>query len=336
MIKTINHQNFLTTPFVAVKQWNLYNVQNDDLVLIDQSSSLYLETYPGGSEQEIPVAMEYIDYNGSYPYLNRECNIALDQQTEDLVYYREGEKRTGTFWPNSEPKNIDGTYKRLVYSQVKEAFYNSYQNPVQIFGIENIDFQLGKTERFLSEFFRQFNIPQSTFGDRIKEGTVRFYDNSLDDNVEIKDDSHGNLIAGNNLFSKIQEVRWFGNQFESGSVAISCSNVIIDIPESPTRLTGSLTASVSGAVSIPPYTVDLSWVDNSIIEDGFHIYRSLTTNNVSWSVHSLIATTGPSITLYQDVITSSIASSSYYVTAFNVIGESTGSNTVIVFPTSSI
>ena len=32
MIKHINHQNFLTTPFVAIKAWELLNVANNDVV----------------------------------------------------------------------------------------------------------------------------------------------------------------------------------------------------------------------------------------------------------------------------------------------------------------
>jgi hypothetical protein len=343
MIKTINKQNFLTTPFVAIKKWNLYNIQNDDLVLVEQSSSLYLTKYPGGSIEEIPVAMDYIDYNGVYPYLNRECDIALEQQDLDLIYYREGEKRSGTFWPNTEPQNIDGTFKRLVYSQVQNAFYNTYRNPVQIFGLENIDFQLGKTQRFLTDFFRQFNIPQDIFGDRIKEGTVQFYDNSLDDNVTIKDDSFGNLIALQNLFSKIQEVRYFGNQFESGSVETSCPSIIIAPPDAPIYLSGALDAPILAQISgaffqytqIPPYVIDLNWTDASVDEDGFNVYRSLNTSGNVWSLWSRIAITSQNVTNYQDVIAIAMLSASYYVSAFDSVGESTGSNIVILSPTSS-
>ena len=68
MIKHINHQNFLTTPFVAVKQWELFSIQNDDVVLIE----------PPDSSPEYPVALEYIDYNNGVPVLNRDCDIALE------------------------------------------------------------------------------------------------------------------------------------------------------------------------------------------------------------------------------------------------------------------
>jgi hypothetical protein len=209
MIKRINPNNLLTTPFVAAKEWSLYNVQNDDVILME-------------GDTEEPLAMDYVDYYGDSPLLNRNCNIALEQQDSDLVNYQEAEKRTGLFYPEQEERNNDGSYKRLVWNQTNAAFYNTFNNPTQIFGLEHIDFPLGKTNRFISEFFRIFNIPRKMFGDKIVEGSVRLYDNILDDDVTITDDGYSNLIAKRNIFSKIQELRSFGVTLHTGSIETSC------------------------------------------------------------------------------------------------------------------
>jgi hypothetical protein len=336
MIKHIAKQNILTTPFVSAKQWSLSNLLNDDLVLTEN-----LTTYTasiGGTYGSGPVAVDYLDYSGANPFLDRDCNIALEQQTNDDVIYREGEKKTGAF-SLSDPQNPDGTYKRLVYTQIKEAFYNTRKNPIEIFGMENIDFQLSLTNRYITDQFRSFIIPQRFFGDRLKAGTINIVDNTLDDNVVIVDDSSGNLIASPNLFAKIQQVRLLGNSIFSGSADLFCPPPIVEVPSSPTSLTGSLTASISGALSgaIPPYTINLNWIDNSNNEDGFEIWRALMEYSGSpWSPFSNIASTPANITVYQDTIYSSILSASYYVEAFNGVGSSTGSNIIYVSPSASL
>jgi len=216
MIKRINHQNFLTTPFVAVKSWEFYNVQNDSALILEplSASVSIADTY---------VSLDYLDYFGANPVLNRDCNIALEQQDEDQAIYQEGVTGSGTFYPDLEEQNQDGTFKRLVYTQTKLAFYNTYRDPTKIFGLEYIDFPLGKTNRNLAEHFRIFNIPQHVFGEKIEERSVRFFDTVLDDNVAVYDDGYQNLIAGYNLFSRIQEVRDFGNLIEEGTASYSCS-----------------------------------------------------------------------------------------------------------------
>jgi len=210
MIKHINYQNFLTTPFVAIKQQELYNIQNDDVVLIELNTP------------ETPVALDYVNYNISGNPLNRDSNIALEQQEADLAVFEEGISGSGIFYPDVEEQNDNGTFKRLVYSQMNTSFYNLYRNPLQIFGMENIDFPLNKTDRYISEQFLMFSIPQNIMGDRLVEGSVEMYDNNLDDNVVIHDDSSGNLHAGPNLFSKIQELRPMGNILMTGSAATGC------------------------------------------------------------------------------------------------------------------
>ena len=223
MIKNISRHSISTTPFVAVKAWELFNVQNDDLVLLEEFSASVniLGTF---------VAQDYIDYSGN-PIINRECNIALEQQEDDLAVYEEGNSGSGIFYPDTEDTNPRGSYKRLIHDQMKLSFYNNYRNPLQILGMENIDFPLSQTNRYLANHFLMFSIPRKVMGDRLLEGSIQMYDTNLDDNVEIVDDSYGNLIAGDNLFSKVQEVRHLGNILFEGTSSNGCPsyNIYYDI-----------------------------------------------------------------------------------------------------------
>lgn len=196
------------SPFLTVKGWALSNTDPQELLLTETT----------GSEE--PVALEYMDYTlGDTGSLNRECNIALEQQSTDLAISEEGISGSGKFFPDSEPINEKtGHFKRLVHDQTNRAFYNRYNNPLQIFGIDNIDFPLSQNNRYLANKFLMFTIPRMIFGERIRENTVILHDQNFDDNIIINDDGNGNLVARRNLFSKIQEVRQFGNITTSGSV----------------------------------------------------------------------------------------------------------------------
>ena len=208
MIKHISNKNILTTPFTAVKGWTLFNTISDDLVLLETNDFF--------------VAFEYVNFYVTPPVLDRVCNIALQYNTNNDAQVEEGISGSGFFYPDTEAQNRNGTYKRLVYAQTAQTFYNTYHNPVQIFGMDNIDFPLSRTNRNLGNQFLLFSISPNVMGDKIVEGSVRMYDLFLDDNATITDDSYGNLIIGNNLFSKIQEVRHIENIVVDGTADTNC------------------------------------------------------------------------------------------------------------------
>lgn len=208
MIKHISNKNILTTPFTAVKGWTLYNTISDDLVLLETNDFF--------------VAFEYVNFYQTPPILDRICNIALQYNTNNDARIEEGISGSGFFYPDTEPQNKNGTYKRLVYTQTAQTFYNTYHNPVQIFGMDNIDFPLSRTNRNLGNQFLLFSISPQVMGDKIVEGSVRMYDLFLDDNATITDDGYGNLIVGNNLFSRIQEVRHIENIIVNGTADTNC------------------------------------------------------------------------------------------------------------------
>jgi hypothetical protein len=282
MIKHINHQNVSTTPFVAAKSRDLYNTQNPDSLITEAA------VYPDGTH----IALDYVNYNSGNPILNRDCDIALEQQDADLIQYEEGITGSGTFNSASDPRNSDGTYKTLVHRQIENAFYNTYRNPTEIFGVEHIDFPLSKTLRNLSDHFRMFTVPRSIFGDKIQPKSVQFFDTLFDDNVAIFDDGYQNLIAGYNLFSKVQEVRTFPsgagyqNAIFPGSSSNDCPTIdslwVTDPKDQIVYqgFTASFSVTASGAL---PLTYQ--WISGSTyLVDGSRITGSNTINGTTSSL----------------------------------------------------
>lgn len=229
MIKNFKRNDIQNTPFVATKPWVLTSFINQDLVIVEEKP------------QEIPVAQEFVDYEGGdeLPILNRECNIALEQQDPNKTLYEEGKKIDGIFYPESDLKNNTGTFQRLVYNQIKNAFYNDWNNPTKMFGMENIDFQTSNIKKFLSDQFRVFTIPKNYFGEKMLENTILLVDNALDDNFQITDDGFGNIIAKQNLFSRVQEIRKFENRIDELASSSFCDSFYTDIESRQAGVTGS-------------------------------------------------------------------------------------------------
>ncbi len=298
MIKHINHQNFLTTPFVTVKSWELLGFQNEQVVL----------TEPLSGSSSIPpysIALDYIDENFGDPILDRECNIALEQQEPDIVLYDEGIS-------GSSDTNADGSDKGLLHRQIKNAFYNEYRNPLEIFGVEHIDFPLSRTVRNLAEQFRMFSIPRMIFGEKLVPNSIYFADTALDDNVIVHDDGYQNIMAGYNLFSKVQEVRIFPSGTNPqiilpGTESCGCVTYGTLYLTNPLDQyvdlgnTATFTVSSSGA----PRPIMYQWWSGSTTGSGWALSDG---GNISGS-------NGPS--LYVNNTTLDLQSGSYYVKAWN-------------------
>lgn len=304
MIKSLKKYNTYTIPFAATKDWRLSNVINDELLL---------------TEGDDGIILEYIDFgDGSgMPLLNTDCLIALEQQDDDKATFREGQKGTGIFYPESEPLNSDGTFKRVVFSQIQAAFYNGYKNPTQIWGLENIDFPKSKVIKFVSDKMRIFDIPPRVFGEKILENSVVITDNSIDNNYSITDDGFNNLFAGNNIFAKVQEIGSFTNEFATGSIDNCNAYFDFSRPPAPTNLI---------ATEINDTDVLLTWVDTSNNEDGFVIERSVD----SGSTYSIFDMVGEDVTSLHD--TTVVIDNMYWyrVYAFNSFGSSSYSNTASI------
>ena len=212
MIKPIIPQNIILTPLDVSNNLSLHNSINEDLVLLENGTDTIASEY-----------VDYFNYNGiGAPQENADCSIALEQQTGDLITFRAAISQSGRFDSINDPLNLDGTYKRLVYTQIYNAFYNPYKNPLELFGLNNIDIPLSKTIRTVDNSFLTMNVPRAVFGNTILPSSISITNLPLDDNMTINDDGNGNLVVGNNLFFRIQETRIFGNVILTGSVSTNC------------------------------------------------------------------------------------------------------------------
>ena len=215
MIKLLKKYQVQLTPFTATKEWELSNADNESLLLYEKA---------GDPNDGVPYALEYIDYgNGSnLPSQNSGCDIALEQQSNDLATSEQGLNVQGLFYPDTDPTNNDGTYKRSIYHQVQTMFYNKFNNPIEIWGSEVLDADLSKTKRIITDEFQLIDIPRNVYGDKILPNSVTIYNNDLDDPYTIMDDGHCNLFAGTNLFSKHQELGEYSNSFDATQSSSYC------------------------------------------------------------------------------------------------------------------
>jgi hypothetical protein len=209
MVKFLKKYQVQSNPFQASKDWNINNVDNDAVLLFEST----------GSDDGLPLALEFVDYGDgtSQPVTQSSCDIALEQQEEDRAIVREGLKLTTIFYPETDPKNHDDTYKRMIYAQVNTMFYRSLRDVTKMLGVENIDLELGKTKRKISDLIRVYEIPRLVFGDKIVPNSIQIFDTTQDDDIVISDDGFGNLVAGPNVFSKHQSIGKFDMNFSTGS-----------------------------------------------------------------------------------------------------------------------
>ena len=301
MLKSLHKDDTQTTPFVVTQDWELSNVANEDLILMEHSGSA-----------GVPVALEYINYGLTASVTASGCNIALEQQGLDLASFKDGLKITGIFYPDSEPQNPDGTYQRCVYTQIAGMFYNSYRDPTKIWGTETIDFENSQTKRFIADKFKMFEIPQVVFGEKILPNTVVMYDTTTDNNYTFTDDGNCNLFAGINLFSRQQELGQYLNYFTTGSNSSCDFYNTLSPPNAPVL-------SISNTL-YSPYLY-LFWNINDWPVTSYTIERSI--NGGGWVIYQSVG----GINFLDTNVTSSNVYY-YQIYAANLFGTSSVSNVV--------
>lgn len=245
MIKSLNKNDIQITPFTVKKTWNPNTLDNSDLILWMSGSesgslSLTYSEYPIDAAYEDYVALLATDnivdkdlintdvpavvdgYNieldlkvCDYDFIvNSSGSLALQQQDNQFITYQRGLNISGTFYPvgseyyseQTNPRNVDGTYMRLIYNTYKNLFYNSYQNPLMVFGLESVSTE--KIKRTLSDVMDVYTIPTDYFGEKIEPGTVKIKYNSPTEKFDITDDSNGNLILSGSYFSSYQTLQF--------------------------------------------------------------------------------------------------------------------------------
>lgn len=318
MLKSLHRNDTQTIPYIATKNWDLSNVANEDLILMEHSGS-----------DGLPVAIEYLDYGPIHILVSYGCNLAKEQQDLDKVVPRSGLKTTGIFYPESDPTNPDGTFQRVVYAQIVATFYNRYHDPTKIWGLEEIDFERSQTKRFVADKFKLLDVPQKVFGEKVLENTVTLYDTTTDNDYIITDDGHCNLFAGTNLFSHQQEIRHFKNEFAIGfDYFCDGYNNNTGSPGGDINLTASLWATPVLTASLYAGSQSLVTWSYELTNNDFFLLQRSVDSGTTWPNNYLL----PSSSLqYIDAGVSSFNTYWYRVAAASYYGIGLFSNTGSVY-----
>lgn len=123
--------------------------------------------------------------------------LGLEQGSWDFAYIEEGIKvdKRILFNPNNEPRNVDESYKRVVYNQYKNLYYPDVKDPTKMLGLDNLDILLDNKNRLLYDEIKVVTIPQLYFADRIEENSVEIDETAGISSYKVIDDGFGNLKA---------------------------------------------------------------------------------------------------------------------------------------------
>lgn len=134
-----------------------------------------------------------------------------------------------------EPQNPNGTYKRLIYNLVKNAYYNN--SVVNSFGLETLDSD--KVVKILQNSLVRMTLPRVYFGEKIRPDSVVIIDSSKDKDYTVYDDKYGNLYVDGTNFINYSDLT--SRLFSAPSISFTASPVSGYAP-----LTTVLSISLSG------------------------------------------------------------------------------------------
>jgi len=154
-------------------------------------------------------------------------------------------------------------------------------------------------------------IERSLYGSKVFEQIASISSNS---------NSYGdtNLASGTQYEYRIKAFNNGGNSAYSNTISATTMNA----PNPPTDLAGT---------AVTESRIDISWTDNSLNETMFKVERS-DNAGVTWAQ---IATTAADEASYKDYTVTTGTTYSYRVRAYNVIGNSSYSNTISLKPLSA-
>lgn len=96
----------------------------------------------------------------------------------------------------TEPTTSNGYYQRVVHRSLDHLYYRDfYTNTRATFGGGNINYQY----RFLEDRAKAISIPQSKFGEAIKQGSVKIAISFNGSNYTLVDDLYGNLVPSGGI-----------------------------------------------------------------------------------------------------------------------------------------
>lgn len=238
MIKSLSKEDISATPFVVSKRWQtpgpLLNFLLTDTNYTPSSSgdnfamginytdfsagiqypcfssgsfNYYDKSFSETSEsiRNYPNPSDFYTTTSVDSVRNDDFNLTLEEDDDRFVKVESGIKieKYIRFLPVSESKNVNGTYKRLIYDQIKNSYYSDTKDPTKLLGLENIDLFLDKSNRSIGNQIKVATLPQAYYGDAIQKGTVRVRDESQEQSITFVDDGDGNMITSGSVFGKI-------------------------------------------------------------------------------------------------------------------------------------
>lgn len=189
----INYTDFKEGILPANFYTGSFNYYNKSYV--ESSASLVDYQYPGEVYTFSNVSEVRVD----------DFNLVLEESGDKFINISEGIRveKYVRFLPVSESKNVDGTYKRLVYDQIKNSYYSDTNDPTKLLGLENIDIFLDKGKRFIGNTIKVATVPQAYFGDTIQKYSLRIEDSSNEQSLTFIDDGYGNIITSGSVFENV-------------------------------------------------------------------------------------------------------------------------------------
>lgn len=219
MIKFLKNEDVVQTRFTVAKQQIFENVLLDLILATDENEETYplrLPTYgcdnnKSGSCEPILNPNVYLA-DTSFKDDN-EIGFEIGKYiNENLVFYPSG---SSGWSEDTNPINLNGTYKRQVYNTVKKMHYNDYNNCYNIFGFNNYNQNTAVLN--LNNDFSVFYCTPLQAGDTIRPKSIVISNQAGDILSDIYDDGNNNLYLTGSHFINYHE-------FSSNSTDLVTSN----------------------------------------------------------------------------------------------------------------
>lgn len=172
MIKQFSAGDIVTRPFKTFKHWQ---IQSKNAAGVDRS--------------------------GQSTYIENLGEVNRGQKIE-TTFYESGSQK---YNPLLEPMTQNGKYERNIFSLTNSMFYRNPTNPMEMFGLENIEIDpnSGKKEvRNIHDKIVTLRISKNYWGEKIVPNSVEIVDNSdFHNTYKIYDDGMTNLFITGSHFS---------------------------------------------------------------------------------------------------------------------------------------
>ena len=138
--------------------------------------------------------------------------LGLQQSDDDIININEGiyVNPNKMFIPQNEYQNSDGSYKRIIYNQIKNLFYNQLDS-TNVMDTKN---------KIVYDKLKVVSMAQPFYGEQILENTVEINEKNGVIDYTIVDDGNGNLYVKDRMFSIIVDDQNRGNLTCTSSVNV--------------------------------------------------------------------------------------------------------------------